>query len=303
MTGPQAAAASRPIKLLSLEQAVATIPQGATIALGGRGLMHRPMAALREVARQRLRNLRLVGWDCGLDLDFLAGAGCLASAEAPMRLDGHDTEPNRDRAAAAGTIRLVDLQSDAALAGFRAAAMGLPSLPLRPASSAGAAQSGKPFIDPVSGERLIAAPALAPDVAIIHGRLADAAGNVRLHADDEWDAAPDLTIARAARMVIVTVEQFVSDEAVRSGSGVLLRADEVAAVAEAPYGAHPCGFADRYAPDGDELESYRAAAASAEDFAAWLSSRLPNPDQRPGYLDAIGSRRLMALSRNRVCLQ
>jgi len=204
---------------------------------------------------------------------------------------------------AAGTIRLVDLPGDAALTGFRAAAMELPSLPLRPASAAEADSRGRPFTDPVSGERMIAVPALAPDVAIIHGRLADAAGNVRLHADDEWDAAPDLTIARAARTVIVTVEQLVSSEAVRSGPGVLLRSDEVAAVSEAPFGAHPCGFADRYVPDDAELENYHAAAASAEGFASWLSSRLRSQDQPSGYLDVIGSQRLMAVSRNRDCLQ
>lgn len=303
MTRQETAAASRPVKRCSLAQAVAAIPPGATIALGGHGLMHRPMAALREIARQRLRGLRLVGWDGGLDADFLAGAGCLATAEIPPpALDRHGPARNFERAVLTGNVGAKSLPQDVALARFWAAALGLPSLPLRGGLAGETVPGGKAFSDPFTGEALIAVAAIMPDVAIIHGRVADAEGNVRLHADDARDASRDLMIARAAGTVIVTVEQFVSREAVRIGAGVLLGASEVAMVAEVPFGAHPCGFADRYATDGEALDAYHAASATAEGFAVWLAA-LPNgADGRPGYLDSIGSRRLMAISRNRACL-
>ena len=296
MTSQRAAATSAMTKLRSLEAAIASVPAGATIALGGHGLMHRPMSALREITRQGLRGLRLVGSDGGIDADFLAGAGCLASLEGPLPDERTGLTANVRRAVSADAVHALELPSETAMARLRAAAMGLPFLPVR---SAGAAQSaGRPTTDPFTGEAMVAVAAMAPDIAILHGRIADAEGNVRLHADDDHDASRELAIARAAGTVIVTVEQFASREAVGRGAGILLRAAEVAMVAEAPFGAHPCGFADRYAPDEEALDSYRAASATAEGFTAWLAA-LPDGES---YLKRIGARRLMAISRSRLCI-
>ena len=65
-------------KLVSLEQAVASIPDGALIGLGG-NLTHRaPAAAVHELLRQGKRDLTLVKTAAGYDFDVLCGAGAVS---------------------------------------------------------------------------------------------------------------------------------------------------------------------------------------------------------------------------------
>ncbi len=62
-------------RLASLPEAVASIPDGALIGLGG-NLTHRtPCAAVHEIIRQNKRDLGLVKTAAGYDFDVLCGAG------------------------------------------------------------------------------------------------------------------------------------------------------------------------------------------------------------------------------------
>ncbi len=72
--------AVRTSKVVSLEEAVRLIPDGALITLGGVLLNRPPAAFVRELARQRRRGLRLVKPSPAYDLDLLTAAGCLAEA-------------------------------------------------------------------------------------------------------------------------------------------------------------------------------------------------------------------------------
>lgn len=65
-------------RLASLAEAVASIPDGSLIGLGG-NLSHRaPCAAVHEIVRQQKRGLTLVKPAAGYDFDLLCGAGCVA---------------------------------------------------------------------------------------------------------------------------------------------------------------------------------------------------------------------------------
>ncbi|MDE3074886.1 MAG: hypothetical protein KGJ86_05610 [Chloroflexota bacterium] len=64
-------------RLTSLPEAVASIPDGSLIGLGG-NLTHRtPSAAVHELIRQGKRDLALVKTASGYDFDLLCGAGCV----------------------------------------------------------------------------------------------------------------------------------------------------------------------------------------------------------------------------------
>ena len=67
----------------------------------------------------------------------------------------------------------------------------------------------RPIEDPFSGEKLHAVAAAKPDVAILHGYWADRFGNIQAPAGRNSDDV-DTTIAKAADVVIVTVEKIVS---------------------------------------------------------------------------------------------
>src|ERR1700736_3905226 len=69
-------------KLVSLAEAAALIPSGATLGLGGLMLRRHPMALIRELIRQGVHDLTLQTWVGGIDVDLLVGAGCVKRIEA-----------------------------------------------------------------------------------------------------------------------------------------------------------------------------------------------------------------------------
>src|SRR5262249_741920 len=92
----------------------------------------------------------------------------------------------------------------------------------------------EPMTCPFTGEQLVAVPALAPDVAIIHAQEADAEGNVQL-----WGIpGVQKEAVLAARRALVTVERIVDELELRPG-GVVIPGWVLDAVVEVPGGAHP----------------------------------------------------------------
>lgn len=69
-------------KLFSLAEAARLVPDGATITLGGTLLHRTPAAFVRELARQRRRELELVKPSPAYDLDLLCAAGCVSRSNA-----------------------------------------------------------------------------------------------------------------------------------------------------------------------------------------------------------------------------
>ena len=63
--------------MTSLAQLAESIPDGATVALGGAGLQRKPMAAVRALAEAGRRDLRVVSYLGSLDVELLLTAGCV----------------------------------------------------------------------------------------------------------------------------------------------------------------------------------------------------------------------------------
>jgi glutaconate CoA-transferase subunit A len=142
---------------------------------------------------------------------------------------------------------------------------------------------------PFTGERLVAVPALAPDVALIHGLCADRRGNVHI----ERPLVLDERFAHASKRVIVTVERLADTREVAE-AGVVLPSFLVDAVVEAPLGAHPTSCYPHYAYDRAHLREWVAAARSDDGVAAYLDRYLAGDEA--AYLDAVGSERLKGLA-------
>lgn len=262
-------------KTCSLSDAVRLISDGDVIALGGAYSHDHPMAAVREIIRQKRRGLRVVGYSKSVAMDLLVAAGC-----------ANAVEPN------AGPR-------------LRAAALGLRMLPLPDRADADQSPQNpheRRFVDPFTGETVIAVQALTPSFAIVHARRADAAGNAELKSGLDRESESDLMIARAARRVIVTTEQIVSEAAMAIGQGrAILSGDRLACVVEAPFGTHPCDLEGRYTGDPPNLERCRVAATDPNAFAVWQSDYVDSVADHWGYVDLIGSRTLMGISLNRAC--
>ena len=74
--------ASPPQKLTSLAELAARVPDGASLAVGGSFLHRGPFALIRELARQRKRNLEFIKPSPGYDVDLLCRAGVVTKIRA-----------------------------------------------------------------------------------------------------------------------------------------------------------------------------------------------------------------------------
>ena len=87
------------------------------------------------------------------------------------------------------------------LAGLRASLAGLPFLPTRGAqgSDVATALEIREVTCPYTGETLFAAPAIRPDVALVHAEEADARGNVARPARTATSCSTGTPTSRAPR--------------------------------------------------------------------------------------------------------
>src|SRR6187402_1485451 len=69
-------------KLTTLSAAVAAIPDGAVIALGGNTIHRGPGAAVHEIVRQRKSGLNVVKTAGAYDIDLLCAMGCASVVSA-----------------------------------------------------------------------------------------------------------------------------------------------------------------------------------------------------------------------------
>lgn len=73
---------SAPSKLCSLTELAARIPDGCALGLGGVFLHRGPFALVRELARQKRRNLEIIKPSPGYDLDLLCRSQAVARVRA-----------------------------------------------------------------------------------------------------------------------------------------------------------------------------------------------------------------------------
>ena len=118
---------------------------------------------------------------------------------------------------------------------------------------------------------IVLLPAIKPDVALFHARMADRFGNVFIGRDREL-----MTMAHAAARTIATVEKIhdgnlLDDPYLSAGTVPGFYVDTVAV---APRGAWPLQLLDHYPADGAHLAEYAKLAATPEGFARYLDQHV-----------------------------
>ena len=285
-------------KVVDVATAIAGVPDGAMIALGG-GLSARlPMAFVRELIRQRKRDLHLVGSAHSIDVDLLVAAEAVRRCEESYVGFEQDLglAPAYRRAAETGTIEVAESCCVTILAQLRATELGLPFLPVRGVRGSDIVRLHPEYAEvtcPFTGEVLVAVPALKPDVALLHAPLGDRYGNLYL----QQPYVLDERFASSSARVVATVERLVSTADV-AANGVTIPAHLVAAVAEVPFGAHPTSCYPEYAYDREHLSTYvKAAQSGGEDLAGYLKTYVYGVADEQEYRELIGSKRLTELAR------
>jgi len=173
---------------------------------------------------------------------------------------------------------------------FRAGAMGVPFLPSLSmlGSDLMDVGSAKTMECPFTGEKVALVPALFPDVAVLHVHRADRLGNCQI------DGYPhmDVDIALASTTVIITAEEIVSEEQIRSQPDrTKIPGFAVDALVEVPYEAFPHECYGLYEADFDHFDKYVAEGSSqgAEGVREYLDRYVYNTPVHKDYLSLFGA--------------
>jgi glutaconate CoA-transferase subunit A len=263
--------------LTGLEEAAGLVDDGALITFGGATFSRVPMEFVRELVRQGKKDLNLIDREPAIDFDLLIGAGCVAKVRTGMlAFEVFGMAPNFRKKSEKGEIVTKEGACQPIIAGFRAAAMGLPSLPIKGMLGSDLLTisevigSQKQIKDPFTGETMIAVKAIEPDVAVIHAQKADEYGNVRI----EGPFYEDIIKAKAAKKVVVTVEELIPNSAIRKQpEATTIPHFIVDAVVETPKGSYPCSCFNYYDVDYEHIQEYLKAAARDE-FKQYLDQNV-----------------------------
>ncbi|HYM30702.1 MAG TPA: CoA-transferase [Candidatus Cybelea sp.] len=263
----------------SLDQLAAAVPDGAKLAIPA-DYSGVAMAATAALIRRGVKRLHLVCVPVsGLQADMLIGAGAVETIEtSAVTLGEFGPAPRFVDAVRCGAIRLKDATCPAIHAALQASEKGIPFMPLRGivGSDLLANRSDWKLIDNPfdANDRIVALPAIKPDVALFHAPLADRDGNVWIGRHREL-----MTMAHASKATLVTVEDIrdeslLADEAMAAG---VIPALYISGVAEAKRGARPLGLWDRYGSEDEFLRAYVERAATRDGFNRVLADWLGRP--------------------------
>ncbi len=250
-------------KLMTPDEAAELVEDGCTITFSGVSMVRKPMAFIAALIKSGKKGLFLVDREPGMDFDILVAAKLVRKIRTAMvGFELFGLAPNVRRAAESGEIEFVEDTCGAITNAFRAAAMGVPFLPVKGIIGTDLVDvhvklgNWKVIEDPFGGGKILAVKALKPDVAVIHVQKADRYGNSSI----EGSRFEDVYKAKGAKKVIVTAEEIVpTDYFKEHPERNTIPYFYVDAVVHTPKGAYPTACPNYYPSDYDEVRRYLAA--------------------------------------------
>lgn len=280
-------------KVCSVKEAVASLVRdGDYVAIGGFGTNRIPTAVLHEILRQGKKDLGLSGHTATHDFQIMAAGGVINRVDVAyvVGLEARGLSKAARRLFEEARIEVCEWTNAALAWRYKAAAMGVPFLPARImfGTDTDRYSAAKDIVCPFTGKKLVALPALYPDVAIIHVHRADRYGNAQIDgiSVSDWD------LARAAKKVILTTERLVSTDEIRSHpERTAIPYYCVDAVCEVRYGSYPGNMPYEYFSDEDHLKEWLAADSSPETLKPFLEKYIYGTKDFSEYLELCGGER------------
>ena len=249
-----------------------------------------PFAAGHEIIRQGRKDLTLARATPDLIYDQMVAAGC-----AKKVIYSYIGNPG------VGSLRIIRTELEAGRLDFeeyshfgmisrlQAGAAGLPFMPMNQTAATALEQANPLYrrvTDPYSGREVVVVPALNPDVAIIHVQRCDERGNAHI-----WGIIGEQKEAAfAARRVILTAEEIVPEEVIRSDPNrTLIPEFVVSAVCHVPYCAHPSYTQGYYDRDNDFYLEWDKISETPESVQAWLQEWVYGIADREAYWEKVGA--------------
>ncbi|MEN3044386.1 MAG: CoA-transferase [Candidatus Hydrothermales bacterium] len=258
------------------------------------GTVRAPLSVVREIARQGKKNLRLAGQGL-LEIDYLLALDLVEAMD--VTYIGYEVlglSPIFRRAAESGKIKIAEWSNGAMSWRFKAAAMGIPFIPVRSmlGSDTFRYSSAKVVKCPFTGLKLCLLPALILDVGIIHVHKCDKYGNAVI----EGISGFAFEMARASKRLIISTEEIIStDEIRRYPERTIIPYFLTDAVVYAPFGSHPGEMVYLYERDEEHLKMFLEMAQTVEGTKKYMEEYVLSLKNHQEYLEKIGMEKLLKL--------
>jgi len=250
-----------------------------------------PASLIREIIRQRKRDLWYAAKFTLMEATLLAAGGCLRGIDVGFMGLGHYL----GRVIEEGRLKVCEWTNGTLNQRLVAGAMGVPFFPTRALLGSDTLKySGAKVVeDPFTGKPIALVPAVNPDVGLVHVHQCDVYGNARCPGPG---AAP-LETAMASKKTILTTEEIISTDDIRKAPGkTTIPYFLVDAVVYAPFGCHPGGTPGMYEMDIAHFQEWFAAERTGMD--RYLEQYIHSVASHTEYLEKrVGVARLMELKR------
>jgi acyl CoA:acetate/3-ketoacid CoA transferase alpha subunit len=287
-------------KVMSEQEAISKfVTEGCYLGVELYGSVRCPMSLVREVVRQGPKHLRLAGQGV-LENDLLIAAGLVDKLDITYHgYEVYGISPVLRRACESGEVETVEWSNAALAWRFKAAAMGLPFLPVRSMLGTDTFNysAAKEIDCPFTGQRLCALPALSLDVGLIHVHRCDEFGNAQI--DGISGFAEEM--ARASKRLIISTEEIVPHEEINEyPERTAIPYYIVDAVVHAPGGALPGEMPYVYWRDEEHMNLYFEHAKEAEGVKRYIEDWVEGTKDQAEFVDKIGGQGKMAELRDKA---
>ena len=242
-------------KVMSEQEAVSRfVADGDYMAFDQNIAVRGPTSLMREIIRQRKKDLWLAAKFTWTDASLLVAGGCVSKIDVGWMAAGRTI----NQAVREGRLKLIEWSNGALAYRHLAGSLGVHFLPMRYLGGTDTfTQSGAKMIEePFTGAPVCLVPALYPDVALIHVQQCDEFGNARVMGAG---VAP-MEIAMSSRKVIISTEEIIDNETIRrQPQRTTIPYYFVDAVVHAPFGCYPGSTPGLYGADIEHWLQWGAA--------------------------------------------
>jgi glutaconate CoA-transferase subunit A len=281
-------------KVVSIAEAVASVPEGVHVALSGFAIARSAMAFAHEVIRQGIKGLTVSQCVAAMDADILVGGGAVErivyGGGSRGRFGQHHCI---NRGIETGTLIAEEYSSLSMAFRYLAGSLGLPFIPIRSLRGSDilrrlqetAPSEVNTVDDPFTGDDWLVLKPLVPDVAVIQVQVADAEGNAVI-IGARWENEEQ---AKASKRVVIITERLVDTETIRrSPEQVVIPGFRVSHVVHLPFAAHPTAVYHAYDYDVDHIKKYAEVSKTPEGIQEYLDKYVYGVEDHWGYLELIG---------------
>ena len=276
-------------KVCSLKEAVGDFVKDGNLVYAA-GFTHLiPFAVGHEIIRQERKDLTLARATPDLIYDQMVAAGCAKKVIFSYLGNPGVGSLRMVRAAIeSGELEWEEYSHFSMISRLTAGASGLPFMPMNLTAAPDLEKVNPNFkrvIDPFTGKEVMVVPPLHPDVAIVHVQRADANGNAHI-----WGILGEQKEAAfAAKKVILTAEEIVDEEVIRSDPNrTLVPSLIVDAVCQVPYCAHPSYTQGYYDRDNEFYLKWDGISKSKEGVQNWLDEFVYGVKDHAQYWEKLG---------------